>query len=174
MKVMKDTNAYLSSSDDNYTDEDFSSESEPDIILSEDSTLNEDSITEEMICKDDYISKDGNYSFTPIPPKQIGRTNIENIFRTKHQIPNQIQRKIYSPLSCLKQFITQNMIRTILVSTNHFIEQKTTSIFRLIEQDLWLWFAALFYMGIMKGKNATTVEMWDTKKGIPYLSTSNF
>ena len=66
------------------------------------------------------------------------------------------------------------MVDRIIQSTNHYIENKSESNFRITEKDLWLFFGALYYLGIMKGKNATTAEMWNPEEGIPYLSTCNF
>ena len=81
-------------------------------------------------------------------------------------------KRFFSPLGALKLFVTDEMVDRIIQSMNHYIKNKSESNFRIT--DLWLFFGALYYLGIMKGKNSTTAEMWNPEKGIPCLSTCKF
>ena len=119
---------------------------------------------------DSLLSKDGLFQFSLTPPSKRGRPLAQNQVTDQQGIPKNVSSKIFSPLSTFEQFITTDIIETILDSTNHYLAIHTQESFRLSEKDLWLYFAALFYLGIMKSKNSSSADMWDKEKGIPYLS----
>ena len=62
------------------------------------------------------------------------------------------------------------MIKHIVNSTNVFLENSTKSM--ITDDDLWLWIGANFYLGLMKNKNSSLQQLWNTEKGLPYLSKS--
>ena len=153
------------------------SESESDIILSD--NLSESSSYSnncEFIAQNEvkkFISKDGNYQYTTLTPKNRGRKMAQNIVKKPAGIPRFVNSRIFSPLSTIQQFLTEDIVNKIINSTNNYLEKNTNETFRLSLNDFWLYIGALFYLGIMKSKNSSSIDMWDKEKGIAYLSKRN-
>ena len=153
------------------------SESESDIILS-------DNLSESSSCSENceriaqnqdktFISKDGNFHFTTLIPKNRGRKMAHNIVKKPAGIPRFVNSRMFSPLSSIQQFLTEDIVNKIIDSTNAYIENNTNETFRLSLNDFWLYIGALFYLGIMKSRNSSSIDMWDKEKGIAYLSKRN-
>lgn len=157
----------------NSSDHDSDSDSELDRVLSEESlsSCTDGCLEQEMT---DLISKDGQFNFSTSPPSKSGRPMNQNKVTETQGIPTTISKRIFSPLTAFEQFITADIVKIVLDSTNYFLTTRTSESYRLSCSDFWLYLGSLFYLGVMKSKNSSSEDMWDKDKGIPYLSSCRF
>ena len=148
------------------SDEDLQSSIEPYPSSSEDS--NAASITDQEVDEDPgFVSKDGLYNYSPTAPQQRQRVSAVNLFKATPGIPRSVNSRIFTPLDCIKQFITPEIIGQIVSSTNTQLESETS------DGEIWKWIGCNLFMGIVKSKNASVEEMYSNEYGIPYIRKCN-
>ena len=82
------------------------------------------------------VSKDGLFIFTRPSPSMSGRPISQNQVTFTQGVKKNSAKRLFSPLGALKLFVTDEMIDRIIQSTNHYIENKSQSNFRITEKDL--------------------------------------
>lgn len=118
------------------------------------------------------LSKDNTIEYSSVEPRRQKRVFSENIFRSKQGPPAQIESKFSSPFSCLRLFLDDQIVETIVISTNHHLNSINAD-WRLTIEDFWLWIGSLYYFGVMKGKNMCSQSAFNKRYGLPFLSECN-
>ena len=125
------------------------------------------------VMSDLVSSKDGNHNFSSQIPRQNVRTFSQNITSFCQGPPPSLNSRIFSPLSSLKLFLSDDIVEHIISCTNYHLELIKKD-WRLNQNLFWKWIGVLYYLGIMKGKNMNVQEAFNKDFGISFLSKCKY
>nr|CAI5855048.1 unnamed protein product [Callosobruchus analis] len=169
----------LSSDGESSVDDEDDDELEEDVIQHSDhNTDSEEEIedndlgqnTNESSSADFYLGKDKNTKWSRLRPNIQVRTRAHNIVKLLPG-PKGTARIAKSEIECFNLYLDENIIRTIVVCTNMYIDKvrakydRETDAKQTNEMEIRALFGILLQIGVLRSSRQDAHQMWDNSKG---------